>query len=183
MKKISLLLLATLSCTLSWAFQREIIAVHSQAMNKNIMVTVLLPDDYHSSKERLPVVYVIHGFSDNYKKWDENANVGRFADQYNMIIVTPDGGFDSWYFDAPEDPTYRYETFVSKELIDYMDSRYRTIAERKMRAITGQSMGGHGARWVAHLEVWIYVHSQRIGVSRSVLGQSRRSPRIGRSIR
>ena len=51
MKKISLLLLATLSCTLSWAFQREIIAVHSQAMNKNIMVTVLLPDNYHTSKE------------------------------------------------------------------------------------------------------------------------------------
>ena len=149
MKKIFLLTLATLTCTLSWAFQREIIAVHSEAMNKNIMVTVLLPDGYYSSKESLPVVYVIHGFSDNYKKWDENANVGRFADQYNMIIVTPDGGYDSWYFDAPEDPTYRYETFISKELIKYIDSHYKTVPEKKMRAVTGQSMGGHGAMYLA----------------------------------
>ena len=149
MKKIFLLTLATLTCTLSWAFQREIIAVHSEAMNKDIMVRVLLPDGYYSSKESLPVVYVIHGFSDNYKKWDENANVGRFADQYNMIIITPDGGYDSWYFDAPEDPTYRYETFISKELIKYIDSHYKTIPEKKMRAITGQSMGGHGAMYLA----------------------------------
>ena len=56
MKKIFLLTLATLTCTLSWAFQREIIAVHSEAMNKDIMVRVLLPDGYYSSKESLPVV-------------------------------------------------------------------------------------------------------------------------------
>lgn len=148
MKRLFILLLTLLAYTTSWAFQRETIAIHSKAMNKNIMARVLLPDGYHEMSD-LPVVYVIHGFSDNYKKWDENANIGRFADQYKIIIVTPDGGYDSWYFDAPEDPSYRYETFVSQELISYIDSHYRTAPRREMRAITGQSMGGHGAMYLA----------------------------------
>lgn len=148
MKKLFSLLLLTLVCGSSWAFQREIIAIHSEAMNKNVMARVLLPDGYYDMKD-LPVVYLLHGFSDNESKWDVNANVGRFADLYKIIIVTPDGGYDSWYFDAPEDPTYRYETFVTKELIGYIDSHYRTSARRQMRAITGLSMGGHGAMYLA----------------------------------
>ena len=42
-----------------------------------------------------------------------------------------------------------YETFVSSELVKYIDEHYKTIADRKGRAITGLSMGGHGAMWNA----------------------------------
>jgi len=71
------------------------------------------------------------------------------ADRYGAIIVTPDGGVDSWYFDSPVDPTYRYETFVTQELIPYIDKLYKTVADRSGRAIAGLSMGGHGALYLA----------------------------------
>ena len=65
-----------------------------------------------------------------------------------MIIVCPDGQ-DSWYFDSPIDPKMQFETYVSKELVAYIDSHYPTHANRYMRAITGLSMGGHGALFLA----------------------------------
>jgi len=67
----------------------------------------------------------------------------------NILFVSPDGGYDSWYFDSPVDSSVRYETFMSKELITYIDSHYPTIPDRTHRAITGLSMGGHGALYLA----------------------------------
>lgn len=59
------------------------------------------------------------------------------------------GWKNSWYWDSPVNSSYRYETFVSSELIVYTDSHYKTIAAPQGRAITGLSMGGHGALWNA----------------------------------
>jgi len=79
-----------------------------------------------------------------------------YADQYNIIIVCPDGASTSWYFDSPVDSTMRYETYVVTELISEVDSKYKTIPDRLGRAITGLSMGGHGAFYLAfrHQDVW-----------------------------
>ncbi len=66
-----------------------------------------------------------------------------------MMIVCPDGGYTSWYFDSPVDSTYRFETFVGTEVPEYMDENYRTIADGRGRAITGLSMGGHGGLFLA----------------------------------
>ena len=49
--------------------------------------------------------------------------------------------------DSPLNADVRYETFISDELVKYVDSHYKTVADRKGRAITGLSMGGHGAMW------------------------------------
>ncbi|HEV7330471.1 MAG TPA: alpha/beta hydrolase-fold protein [Flavisolibacter sp.] len=61
------------------------------------------------------------------------------------MIVCPDGAFGSWYFDNPVDTTLKYETYISKELVVWVDKNYKTIASPKGRAITGLSVGGHGA--------------------------------------
>lgn len=124
------------------------IKVHSNAMNKDIDVRVILPKNYESLSN-MPTIYLLHGFSGNSKDWESNGKVSRWVDLYNAILVLPDGGFSSWYFDAPEDPTYRYETFVAKELVAYIDSHFKTWANRDFRAITGLSMGGHGAMYLA----------------------------------
>ena len=70
------------------------------------------------------------------------------ADRDGLIFVCPDGK-NSWYWDSPKDPSYRYETFVSSELVKYIDSEYSTVKDRSGRAITGLSMGGHGAMWLS----------------------------------
>ena len=53
-------------------------------------------------------------------------------------------------------PEYKYETFVSSEMVNFIDNAYPTIADRTARAITGLSMGGHGALWnaIRHQDVF-----------------------------
>ena len=143
MKRVFTLLLALIVCNTSWAYIRETLSVHSAAMNKDVPVTVILPNAYHSM-EKMPVVYLLHGHGDIHTAWDVKGQTGVLADQYNVILVMPDGGTNSWYWDSPVDPTYKYETFVAKELVAYIDSHYKTLADRSGRAITGLSMGGHG---------------------------------------
>lgn len=65
------------------------------------------------------------------------------------MIVCPDGGYGSWYFDSPVDSSSRYETYISKEVVNFIDNNYNTIKLRSGRAITGLSMGGHGAIYLA----------------------------------
>ena len=144
MKKTILLSIALLLQLSAWSYTREIVAIHSQAMDKDVMAAVVLPDNYHEMKD-VPVVYLLHGCGDNFHAWHNNAHASALADEYGIIIVMPDGGHHSWYWDSPVDPSFKYETFVTKELIPYIDSHYRTHADRTSRAITGNSMGGHGA--------------------------------------
>lgn len=148
MKRVLTIIIALMVCNTSWAYIRENIAVKSQAMDKEVPVTVILPNAYHSM-EQMPVVYLLHGHGDNNTAWDVKGNAAALADQYNVILVMPDGGKNSWYWDSPVDASYKYETFVAKELIAYIDSHYKTKAERTARAITGLSMGGHGAMYLA----------------------------------
>ena len=83
-----------------------------------------------------------------------------------MLAVLPDGGFSSWYFDSPVMPEYKYETFVSKELVSYVDENFKTKADRSARAVTGNSMGGHGALYltIRHQAVFGNVGSMSGGV-------------------
>lgn len=130
--------------------------IPSASMAKAIPAIVALPEAYASSTTSYPVVYLLHGHSGNYKGWSQLANLGEFADRYNLIVVCPDGAVDSWYFDDPADPACKYETYVSKELVDYVDQTFRTVKSPKGRAISGLSMGGHGAMYLAlrHKDVY-----------------------------
>jgi S-formylglutathione hydrolase FrmB len=127
--------------------------IASQAMQKNVRVTVVLPDGYKKSKKLFPVMYLLHGGTGNYRDWltktPDKTLLHSLADQYKLIIVTPDGGPASYYFDSPLDKTSQYETFISKELREKIDATYRTLADRKGRVIAGLSMGGHGAIFIS----------------------------------
>jgi S-formylglutathione hydrolase FrmB len=128
----------------------DTIAVFSNAMHKEIKCVVITPADYKKNIQPFPVVYLLHGYSGNYAQWLTTApQLKQKADELNMILVCPDGGFNSWYFDSPVDTTMKYETFISKELTRYIDQHYKTIADKKHRAITGLSMGGHGGLYLS----------------------------------
>ena len=92
---------------------------------------------------------MLHGYSGNFKGYIDNMlNIRQLADLHQVILVCPDGGFNSWYFDSPKDETSKYETHIVKEVVNYIDSSYRTKAKREFRAIIGLSMGGHGALYL-----------------------------------
>jgi len=141
----------------TFAARVDTILVHSTAMNKDIKCVIIQPSTAKTSRHtsgsdnfRLSVIYLLHGYSGNYAQWPSTApQLQKEADEMNILFVSPDGGYDSWYFDSPIDPSVRYETFMSKELIPYIDTHYPTIPDRTHRAITGLSMGGHGALYLA----------------------------------
>ncbi len=144
----------------------DTIKVYSPSMQKNIKAVIITPDNYGSANE-LPVVYLLHGYSGNHLDWINRAiGFEKAADQYNMIIVCPDGGYSSWYWNSPIDPKSQYETFISAELVKAIDSNYKTIKESKGRAITGLSMGGHGALYlgIKHQDIFGAAGSMSGGV-------------------
>ncbi len=148
MKKLLSALLLGFASLASQAHQVDTITVFSPSMDKNISNVVILPDGYDRS-EALPVVYMLHGYHSRPVLWtDVCPDLPPLADTYGLIVVCPDGA-NSWYFDSPLRPESRYETYVAKELVDYIDRNYRTLAAPSGRAITGFSMGGHGAMWLA----------------------------------
>lgn len=164
--KLICLLAFTFWATIVFAADVDTITTRSAAMNKDIKAVVITPDNYGKGQS-FPVVYLLHGYSGNYADWVLKApQARRNADLHQVIIVCPDGGFGSWYFDSPVDAAYRYETYVATELVQQVDSRYKTIKDRKGRAITGLSMGGHGALYLAmrHPDVYGAAGSMSGGV-------------------
>lgn len=142
----------------------DTVETYSPSMKKNIRAVVIRPDNYNKINT-LPVVYLLHGYSGNYADWVTKAKgVEKLADQYEMMIVCPDGNYGSWYWDSPVDTASRYETYVAAELVNWIDSKYKTIKDRKGRAITGLSMGGHGALYLA------FKHQDIFGAAGSMSG-------------
>jgi S-formylglutathione hydrolase FrmB len=151
MLKYLFLVLITFNVISLKAAKVDTVTVFSQANQQKISFAVVLPDVYH--EEPLPVMYLLHGFSDKFDGWlklpPDKMLVHKMADTYKMIIVCPDGGYGSWYLNSPIKKDSQYESFIIKELIPYVDKNYKTLAKRESRVIVGLSMGGHGALTLA----------------------------------
>lgn len=149
----------------SLAADVDTVLVHSKSMNRAIKSVVITPASYKSSETKFPVLYLLHGYSGNYADWVKKVkDLKSLVDQHNMIVVCPDGAFGSWYVDSPVSDSLKYETHISTELPEYIDNRYRTITTRYGRAITGLSMGGHGAMFIA------FRHAEKFGACGSMSG-------------
>jgi putative tributyrin esterase len=142
---IKLALLGLLLVSSLFPAQLDTLEVPSQAISKTFKAVVVLPGRYHKSKKSYPVVYLLHGWSGSYRDWSTNTNLKPLADRYGFIIVCPDGGYAGWYLDSPLKKDSQYETYIAKEVVDFIDHNYRTIADSRGRFLCGLSMGGHGA--------------------------------------
>lgn len=112
---------------------------------------VVLPPSYGSNKtRRYPVVYYLHGFAIDGRNFYNFMHVPEAvahsaARGAEFIVVVPDsltkmGG--SMYSSSVT--TGDFQAFVAKDLVAYVDSHYRTIANRAGRGLAGHSMGGYG---------------------------------------
>jgi len=158
----------------------EHIKVHGMSLMGNLEgdspdrdVSVYLPPNYKKNKSRrYPVVYFLHGFTDSDDKWygptKHWINLPTVLDKAlqasgskEMIFVTPNAFTryqGSMYSSSVT--TGDWEKFVSEELIAYIDSHYRTIAQRSSRGLAGHSMGGYGALRIGmkHSDVYSSVY-------------------------
>ncbi len=143
--------------------KKERIKVHSAALEGNLVgdnptrdVTVYLPASYEDTEKRFPVVYMLHGFTDDDSKWfgweEHWINLHELLDESlkeeeinEMIVVMPNAYNlfkGSMYSSSPT--IGDWETFISSELISFIDDHYRTIPNRESRGLAGHSMGGYG---------------------------------------
>jgi diacylglycerol O-acyltransferase/trehalose O-mycolyltransferase len=134
--------------------------VNAPAVHEQINVDVLLPPTYATRRHtRYHVLYLLHGSGGSYTDWIDNGaatiigNAYKTAHLPQVIAVMPFGGLEGFYTDwygtdvdqPSEGAAPGWATFVSDELVHYIDAHYRTIATRSGRAIAGLSMGGFGA--------------------------------------
>jgi enterochelin esterase-like enzyme len=128
----------------------ESLTLYSKILGQDVKYSISLPKDYYKGNRSYPVVYLLHGLGDDETSWLEYGCISQYADNavkereiIPMIFVMPQG-FRSYYVNDYAGK-FMYQDMIIKELIPFIDSCYRTIADKKHRAVMGYSMGGYGA--------------------------------------
>jgi enterochelin esterase-like enzyme len=141
----------------------EVVKVHGKSLEGNLEgdsadrdVSIYLPPSYQAERaRRYPVIYLLHGFTDDDEHWfgrkPHFISVPAVVDKAlaagarEMIVVMPNA------FTAYQGSMYsnsvttgNWEEFIAKDLVAYVDSHYRTIPEVAGRGLAGHSMGGYG---------------------------------------
>jgi len=155
MKKVILILAALLSAAGARAGQIVSDSIQSKVLGAEVKYNVYLPDGFETSGKTYPVVYLLHGLSDNYNAWKDKGAVRMVADELigtgeadEMVIVMPNAGdkdthnVPNGYFNMPG---WNYEDFFFTEFLPAVEKKYRVIGDKSHRAIMGLSMGGGGS--------------------------------------
>ena len=128
----------------------ESLSFDSQKLGRKVSYSIYLPADYNTSQRNYPVLYLLHGYTDNETNWIQMGQMKIITDQaiakqqaVPMIIVMPDA-WDTWYINQ-YDGKAPYEDMFFEELIPYMEKTYRIRKDKESRAIAGLSMGGYGS--------------------------------------
>jgi S-formylglutathione hydrolase FrmB len=119
------------------------IQVESAAIGSPATIAVLLPVDYDTSTMRYPVVYLLHGGTQNHTAFPSRSWFNADVSKRRMIVVMP--SLQPLLFEGRAGRPAPVEEFLGHELPAYIDSHYRTVNDRRARAIGGISMGGYGA--------------------------------------
>ena len=145
----------------------------SASLGREQVATILLPASYGTSRQRYPVMYLLHGGGQDHTAFAMRGWFRSLASR-DIIVVTPSGG-DSWYVNSVANPSAKYEDFVVKDLIEYVDGHYRTIASREGRAVAGVSMGAWGAMMVGLKHHQLF---GAVGALSAPFGISRQDPNM-----
>jgi S-formylglutathione hydrolase FrmB len=127
----------------------ESLTLNSAILGKAVRYTIYLPADYESSERYYPVVYLLHGYTDNDMGWLQFGEINRYADKAiaegaipPMIIVMPNA--DSSFYINSFDGKQQYEDFFITEFIPGIEKKYRIRSAKQFRGVAGLSMGGYG---------------------------------------
>jgi putative tributyrin esterase len=132
---------------------------HSPSLDRDMHYLVLLPHDYGNGNS-FAVLYLLHGLYGDYQNWDTRTGIEGYAKTMPFLIVMPDAD-NSWYTNSASVPRDKFEDYITKDLISEIDAKYRTIREKRGRAIAGLSMGGYGSVKLAirHPELFTFAGS------------------------
>ena len=118
------------------------------ALSAPTKVRLLLPAGYDAkASRRYPVLLLLHGAGGSYADWTTAGEARDITRYLPVIVVMPDGGRGGWYSDWYNGGAFgppRWETYHLRQLVPWIESRYRAVGERRGRAVAGLSMGGFG---------------------------------------
>ena len=117
------------------------------ASGSDRIFAILLPQSYDTSQRRYPVVYLFHGGGQDHTAFMARTAFTPTARKHEFIVVMP--AADRSYSALGPEAQGRYHDYVAGDLVDYVDSHYRTIPTKERRAIAGLSMGGRIASMTA----------------------------------
>ncbi len=134
------------------------------AIQKAAGMNVIIPENL---KGRAPVLYLLHGLSDDYTGWCRRTSIERYVSNMKLIVVMPDSN-RGWYTNSVHPPGLRFEDHIMKDVIGFVERTFPVICERHGRAIGGLSMGGYGAIKLAlkHPDVFCSAHSHSGALTR-----------------
>ena len=155
MKKIALITLLALAFLPLRAGKVVTDSLYSRVLGASVTYNVYLPDGYGKVERHYPVVYLLHGLSDNYTAWVKRGGMQTVTDELSrtgeivpMVIIMPNAGgpdvHNTWngYFNMPG---WNYEDFFFGELVPTLEKKYGCGGSKGQRAIMGLSMGGGGS--------------------------------------
>lgn len=129
---------------------QESLSIASTLMDKEMAYSIYLPPDYNSSTKSYPIVYLLHGYTDNETGWTQFGQIDYLVTEAiqngtipPMIIAMPDAGV-TWYIND-HDYSNPYEDYFFQEFLPHIESKYRVRAEKQFRGVAGLSMGGYGS--------------------------------------
>ena len=121
----------------------DTVVFESAVLHSKAPFRIILPEGYDQGEERYPVLLLLHGFGDTYSAWTEKTYIVLYTRRYPLIIVMPDGK-TGWYANGAGSGV-RWEDYIMKDLVPYVDAHYRTLQDQGRIAVAGLSMGGYGA--------------------------------------
>ena len=118
--------------------------------NPNRKMSVYLPPNYERSEQRYPVIYYLHGFMGTDSIYPNmkailDISISKGKIRPFLLVISDQYTLFEGSFYSNSSLTGNWSDFTAKELVDYMDKNFRTIANRESRGIGGHSMGGYGA--------------------------------------
>ena len=111
----------------------------STTIAKNVGLYAVVPE---GKPGPFPVLYLLHGLSDDYTIWLRRTRIEAFLRELPMIVVMPDG-YRGFYTDNAEGPAYG--KYMTDEIRTFVENTLPASKKREHRAIGGLSMGGYGA--------------------------------------
>ncbi|APZ48172.1 esterase [Polaribacter reichenbachii] len=136
------IVLITISMVLTQSlFAQKVFSIKSDKLERKVPVLVQKPANYQSSKS-YPLVFMLHGYSENYEQWIKTTDLKKLATDYQMILVCPEG-YVNYYLNSSNLKDFQYEDFFFQELVPKIEEKYDI--DNKNIFITGLSMGGYGA--------------------------------------
>jgi putative tributyrin esterase len=127
----------------------------SNVLQKHVQMNVILPS---VGKPPYPVLYLLHGLSDDFSTWQRRTSIERYVENLPLIVVMPDG-FRGFYTDNHEGPAYG--RYMIEDVLGFVERSFPAQKARAGRCIGGLSMGGYGALRLAlaHPEMFVCASS------------------------